>query len=181
MNCTKCNFKLHYGDKFCNNCGEKVEKGAYDEAYKKTVWGKLDKANDVWQTMTLKKFLDHWITKGIILIAVLVWGFFDAYTSLANIRFLESENYTVEYNKKLDEYYIRTEEDIVDLSLYIPRYSEKIKITEHKADKKETRIMLPEEYKKHAVRVKKNEFDYVTISCVRNEKNTDTVKLYVTE
>lgn len=181
MNCTKCNSELHYGDKFCNKCGEKVEKGAYDEIYKKTVWGKLDRMDDVWQTMTLKKFIDHWITKSIILLAVLVWGFFDAYTSIANIRFLESEDYKIEYNKKLDEYYIRTEKEVVDLNLYIPRASEKIEITEYKDDEKSTREMLPKEYKENTVRVKKDEFDYVTISSIRNKKKSDTVKLYVVE
>ena len=181
MNCVKCNSELHYGDKFCNKCGEKVEKGIYDEAYKKTIWGKLDKANDVWQTMTLKKFIDHWITKSIILLAVLVWGFFDAYTSLANIQFLESQDYKIEYNKQLDEYYIRTDEEVVDLNLYIPRASERIEITEYKDGEKSIREMLPEEYKENAVRVKKDEFDYVTISSMRKDKATDTVKLYVVE
>ncbi len=181
MKCLKCDSPLHYGDKFCNECGDKIEKGAYEVDYAKTIWGKLDKISDKLETFTLKKFVDSWITKTVILLLVLAVGFFDAYTDLTNIKFLESESYIIEYNKKADEYYIRTEEQELDLNLYIPKHSEKITITEYKADTTQMRDVLPEEYSKKAIKVKKNEFDYITISSVRGEKITDTVKIYVTE
>ena len=171
MKCKTCESDLHYGDKFCNICGNKVESGAYDEDYAKTIWGKFDKISDWWEKFTLKKFLDNWITKIVILLLVLGWGFFDAYTDLTNIKFLDSEVYAIEYNKKADEYYIRTNDDSVDLNLYIPRYSDKITITEYEGEESVgTRDMLPEEYKEKAITVKKNEFDYITISSVKGEK-----------
>lgn len=182
MKCKKCESSLHYGDKFCNICGEKVEKGAYEEDYKKTVWGRFDKWGDRLEALTLKKFTDHWITKVIILVLVLGLGFFDAYTDLTNIKFLASENYKIEYNKKTDEYYIRTSEEEIDLNLYIPKHSEKITITEYSADGVlGSRDMLPEEYKQSSVKVKNNKLNYVIISSVRNDKITDTVKFYVCE
>ena len=115
-----------------------------------------------------------------MLLLVLGWGFFDAYTDLTNIKFLESESYVIEYNKKADEYYIRTAEDEVNLELYIPRHSEKITVKEFIGeDEINVREMLPEEYQKEAVKVKKGEFDYVTVSSVKGDKITDTVKVYV--
>ena len=180
MKCKKCESSLHYGDKFCNVCGEIVEKGAYEEEYGKTIWGKFDKFEDKYETMTLKKVVDHWITKVLILVLVLGWGFVDAYTDLTNIKFLSSDNYKIEYNKDIDEYYIRTSEDEVDLNLYIPRHSEKITITEYNGEEVvNTRDMLPEEYKDTPVTVKNNKQNYITISSVKNEKITDTVKFYV--
>lgn len=182
MKCTKCKTELHYGDKFCNSCGEKIEKGAYEQDYKKTIWGKVDKLSDWWETFTLKKFIDNWVVKTGILLLVLLWGFFDAYTDLTNIKFLESENYTVQYNKTEDEYYIRTSEKEVDLNLYIPRHSEKITITEYNGENAvSSKDMLAKDYKAHPVKVKNNASVFVTISSVRNEKITDTVKFYVTE
>lgn len=181
MKCLKCEASLHYGDKFCNVCGDKIDKGAYEEDYAKTIWGKLDKISDRLETLTLKKFIDSWITKIVILLVVLAVGFFDAYTDFTSIRFLESESYIIEYNKRADEYYVRTEQQEVDLNLYIPKHSEKITITEYKEDTTEMRDILPEEYSKKAIKVKKNEFDYITISSVREGKTTDTVKIYVTE
>lgn len=180
MKCVKCEADLHYGDKFCNTCGEHVAKNAYEEDYKKTIWGKLDKLNDWWETLTLKKFLDNWIVKILILVAILGWGVFDAYTDLTNIKLLESESYKIEYNKKADEYYIKTDEEEINLELYIPRHSEKITVKEFIGeDEINAREMLPEEYQKEAVKVKKGEFDYVTVSSVKGEKVTDTVKVYV--
>lgn len=182
MKCKKCEFPLHYGDKYCNTCGEKIEKGAYEEDYAKTVWGKFDKLSDWWETFTFKKFIDNWVVKVIILLLVLVWGIFDAYTDLTNIKFLQSDYYRIEYNKKADEYYIRTSEKEVDLNLYIPRHSEKITITEYEGENAvSSKDMLPEDYKEHPVKVKNNESVCVTIFSVRDEKITDTVKFYVTE
>ncbi len=182
MKCINCDTSLHYGDKYCNSCGEKVEKGAYDKDYSKTLWGKLDKLCDWWETFTLKKFIDHWITKALILLAVLLWGVFDAYTDIANIKFLESDNYSIEYNTKDDEYYIRTNEKEVELNLYIPRYSERITITEYSGDKVvSSKEILAKNYKEKPVKVKNNKYNHVIISSVRGEKITDTVKFYVTE
>lgn len=113
---------------------------------------------------------------------VLAWGFFDAYTDLTNIKFLESENYKIEYNKQEDEYYIRTNQEEIVLNLYIPRRSEKITITEYSGEEVvSTKDMLAQEYKEHPVKVKNNKFNHVIISSVRNEKVTDTVKFYVSE
>ena len=182
MKCAICESQLHYGDKFCNNCGEKVAKGAYEEDYTKTIWGKVDKVSDWWETLTFKKFLGHWITKTVILLLVLAWGIFDAYTDLTNIKFLESESYKIEYNKDLDEYYIRTDAESVSLNLYIPRHCEKIMIEEYDGEEiVNTREMLYAEYKENAVMVEKNKADYITISSVKGEKVTDLVKFYVTE
>ena len=36
MICEKCNSKLHYGDKFCNVCGEKIDTTGYEKEYNKT-------------------------------------------------------------------------------------------------------------------------------------------------
>lgn len=181
MKCAMCDSDLHYGDQYCNICGEKVPKDTYDADYAKTVWGRIDKMQNKVEKLTLKKFLDNWITKTVILLVILAVGFIDAYTDFTNIKFLNSESYVIEYNKKADEYYIRTDLEEVDLNLYIPKHAEKIAITEYKDDSSKMWYMLPEEYEKKAARVKKNEFDYMTISSVAKEKIKDTVKLYVTE
>lgn len=182
MKCIKCESELHYGDKFCNSCGEKIEKAIYEEDYKKTIWGKIDKISDWWEMLTLKKFIGHWLTKVIVLVLVLGWGIFDAYTELTNIKFLESENYTVEYNRKADEYYVRTSEEEVELNLYIPRHSEKITVTEYEGEVvKESKDIFPDDYKQRPLKVKNNESVCITVSSVRNEKITDTVKFYVGE
>lgn len=180
MKCEKCGAPLRYKDKYCNVCGEKASNEKYDEFYEKTLWGVLDKINDDWETLSFKKLVDNWVVKLLVLAAVLIWGFFDSYTGLTNIRFLSSETYQVEYNKLDDEYYIRTDRKEVNLNLYIPRYTEKISIKEYTDESVgKEREMLSKEYENTPIRVKKGKFDYLTISSVRGEKTTDCVKVYI--
>ncbi len=180
MKCEKCESLLGYGDKYCNICGEKVSKGAYDEDYRNTIWGKFDKWSDKIDTWTLKKITDHILFKVGIIILILLWGFFDAYTDITNIKLLESERYEIEYNKAEDEYYIVSEDAEVDLNLYIPAHAEKITVTEFMSEDEANKSdLLPSEYNGKAIKVKKGEFDYITISSVKEEKITDTVKIYV--
>ncbi len=183
MICEKCSSKLHYGDKFCNTCGEKIDVAGYDKDYDKTVWGFIDKVNDCFDIILLKKITDNWIFKILLLLAIATWGFFDTYTDVASIRILESESYRVEYNKKLDEYYIRTSADEVDLNLYIPKRTDKIKFKEVNGNQTVTEEdMTPDEYmeKKKAL-IKKNSFEYLTVDAVKNDKISDSIKIYITD
>ena len=182
MKCNKCESPLTYGDKFCNICGEKIEKHAYEEDYKKTIWGKFDKLTDWYDTLFLKKITDSIIFKIVLLALILLWGIFDVYTDLANIRILENESYTVEYNKSLDEYYVHTSDDEVILNIYIPGYSEKATIQEFVGDKvnKEKEISSAKG-NSGLIAVKKTEFDYLIINTLKNEKITDSARIYVTE
>ena len=183
MICEKCNSKLHYGDKFCNVCGEKIDTTGYEKEYNKTIWGVIDKIADFLDIIMLKKITGNWIVKVLLLLAIAGWGFFDAYTDFASIRILESESYSVEYNKNLDEYYVRTSKDEIDLNLYIPKYTDNIKFKE--VNDKETSVedMTVEEYiekkKEKELLVKKNSFEYLTVDSVRNGKVSDSIKVYI--
>lgn len=182
MKCLKCESPLTYGDKFCNICGEKIEKRVYEEDYKKTIWGKIDKLTDWYDTLLFKKITDSIIFKIVILVLILLWGVFDVYTDLADIRILESENYTAEYNKKSDEYYIYTNDEEVILNVYVPGYTENVKVKEFlENDIKNEREITSVQGNSGLITVKKGDFDYIIIDTLRNEKVTDSVKLYITE
>ena len=182
MKCTKCESQLAYGDKYCNTCGEKIPLSSYGDDYKKTLWGKIDKVNDWYDTLLLKKITDSIIFKILLLVLILSWGLFDAYTDYTNIKLLESESYTIEYNKKLDEYYIYTPEEEVRLNLYIPGYTDSIGVKEYIGDEiTNEKEMSSEKGKSSTVVVKKEGFDYVVIESVKESKVTDSVKIYITE
>ena len=163
MKCLKCESPLTYGDKFCNICGEKIEKRVYEEDYKKTIWGKIDKFTDWYDTLLFKKITDSIIFKIVILV-------------------LEIENYTAEYNKKSDEYYIYTNDEEVILNVYVPGYTENVKVKEFlENDIKNEREITSVQGSSGLIAVKKGDFDYIIIDTLRNEKVTDSVKLYITE
>ncbi len=182
MQCEKCLSKLNYKDKYCSVCGEKINIKDYEKDYNKTVWGILDKISDWWEIIQLKKFTDHWITKLLILTLILGWGLFDIYSEYTNIKLLESDNYKIEYNKKLDEYYIRTPQNEVNINMYIPGHSDKITVKEYENNKiTGEKVMLKEEYSKTPVTLEKGKYDYILVNSQKLDKTTDTVKLYITD
>ncbi len=182
MICEKCNSKLGYGDKFCNTCGEKIPASLYEDDYKDTAWGKFDNLSNKWDTFFLKKIFDSWVFKTLVVLAVLAVGLLEVYTDIINIKLLDSEAYKIEYNQNTDEYYVRTEQQSVDLLLYIPKHADRICSREYiGGEVSEERVMTYEEYSKEALKIAKDEFDYVTVSSLKGEQITDTVTVYLTE
>lgn len=180
MTCEKCNSPLNYGESYCNTCGEKASKSIYEDRYNHSLWGKLDKAKDVYDTLFLKKITDSIICKIIVLLALLAFVVFKILTNSFSISFAESKDYTVQYNKVRDEYYILTKKDEVYLNLNIPKMTESVKLAEY-TDETQTgeKIILTEQFIKDGISVKKGAFDYLLIEAVSKDKSLDNVKVLV--
>lgn len=182
MKCEKCNNQLHYGDKFCNTCGEKIPANFYEEDYKHTIWGFFDSLSEKWDKLFLKKITDHIIFKIVVVALILLGGFFEVYTDVSNIKLLKSDEYKIEYNKKEDEYYFRTDKEEVDLRAYIPRHADEILIKEFDENGNAEEKYIPKkEYSERRQKLHKGEYVYVTVSSVKGKKVTDTVKIYLTD
>lgn len=182
MTCEKCNSPLNYGESYCNTCGEKASKSIYEDRYNHSLWGKLDKAKDVYDTLFLKKITDSIICKIIVLLALLAFVVFKILTNSFSISFAESGNYTVQYNKELDEYYILTKEDEVYLNLNIPKLTDRIKLSEFTGESpSDEKAISTEQFVKEGVCVKKGSFDYLLIEAVSKDKSLDTVKVLVAD
>lgn len=180
MICEKCKSELSYGTKYCGNCGEKVPKDAYKEEYEDTIWAKIDKIKDEYDTLLLKKITGNVYFKALWLIIVLVYFFFTMYGNLNGIRLMDSEAYRIQYYEKADEYYIRPTDEISQLELIAPIGTEKIIFTAftdgEESDKKE---FTTDEYKEKGYTVVSNEYDYIYIDAQRRGKSADKVKVIV--
>lgn len=179
MRCEKCDNQLHYGAKYCTFCGEKTVDGAYAEDYKKTIWAKLDKAYNIYSMVTLKKFTGHIIFKILLLVLIGLFVLNELYGDMANIRLLNSDNYTITYAEKEDVYLLETSEDKVDLQLYVPITAEKIAFSGYKQGNVSTDEFSVEEYKKTGYTVVKDEFDYVIATTSRGDREIDSIRLIV--
>ena len=180
MNCEKCHKELNYGANYCIECGEKIDTAIYQKQYDKTIWGLLDKLKNWWDTVSLKKITDHLIFKTLALIGVIVWAAFVYYTNYANIKFLESNDYRIEYNKTQDEYYLRTDKNEVGLKIRVPAGSDNLIVKGYiDGEQAEEDKLTTNEYKNKGIIIKKDEFDYVIVESLNSEKLTDSVKLYV--
>lgn len=180
MNCEKCNSALPYGARYCNTCGEKVPDGAYDAEYKRTVWAKLDRMKDEYDSFFLKKITGSIVFKVISLIVVLGYFFFTMYGNLMGIRLKDNEAYTIQYNKQADEYYISPRQSQAQLELYVPIGTDSVVFTAFDGGKEtDTKKYTTEQYRKEGYTVNEGEYDYILIDAVRKDKSADKIKIIV--
>lgn len=182
MICEKCGGILPYGAKYCNVCGEAVPKGTYDYAYSRSVWGKLDKVKDGYDTLFLKKLTGSTVFKTVSLLAALVWLFFTMYGNLTGIRLKNNDAYSIAYSKSADTYYICPKEKEANLEMFAPIGTDKLVFTAKRGEAVvEVKEFTPDAYKKEGYTVVVGEADYVEVEAKRKEKVADKVKIVATE
>lgn len=184
MKCEKCSAFLKYGEKYCSVCGEKVSDEMRSEEYNHTIWGKFQAAEDWYSKLSLKKFTGHILVKIIVLVAILAYGGYQLWQNGSELKILASDSYSVAYNASADEYYISTPEQETNLNLYIPPFTDSVRLMGYTADGKilEKKNLSKEEWEKEdAFKIVKNEFAYTTVSLVKNDKTTKVMKFYITD
>ena len=180
--CTNCDHELAYGSKYCIKCGQKVPKGTYDAEYNETIWAKIDQLKDGYDSLAFKKITGNIVFKLVLFFSALVYLFFSLHGNFNGIRLKDNEAYTIQYNKKMDEYYISPKKISANLELYAPAGTENLVFTAI-IDEKEVNVKkyTTKEYKKEGYRVETNEYEYILIEALRNGKTVDTVKIIVVE
>ncbi len=182
MHCSKCLNHVPYGAKFCPHCGEAIAQKTIDAAYKKTVWGKLQRLEDWYKTIALKKVTESWIFRGAVLLIILGVGIFNVYKNGNELKIMPSETYTVQYNTKLDEYYICTAEKEIALNLYVPQKSGILTVCGYDEDDTvlETRILTAKQLEEpDALKVESDAYAYLTLNVTENEKPKSSLRCTV--
>ncbi|MBR0451632.1 MAG: zinc ribbon domain-containing protein [Oscillospiraceae bacterium] len=120
MKCKKCGHENLIKAQYCSSCGYKFSDEERQAAYDKTFWGKLDKIQEAKEWITLDKITGSKYFKIALLILIILWGIMSKSNMGTEMMLLESDEYTVRYNSNLDEYYVFTDKNEVDLNLYLP-------------------------------------------------------------
>ncbi len=175
MKCSKCNTENTYKTDYCVNCGKKFTKEEQEAAYFKTFWGKVEKVEDRYKTLTLKKFFSSRPVQIAVILVILALGIFNLVRNGAYLRVEKSSNYTVEYNQKLNTSYLNTALDAVDVSFYLPHAAEDIVIKRLDAEGHVTEEMTikPED----AVKLEASFKDYYQV--VANYTKSGTERQYI--
>ena len=124
MICKNCQTKNITKAQFCKHCGEAFTDEQRQQAYDRTIYGKIEKLEKWKGYVTLDFITGHPIFKTIVLVAILVWGLLLGRTNGNQMLILESEAYQVQQHISTGDYYVLTEQDSVSVSLYIPRQAE---------------------------------------------------------
>lgn len=120
MKCQKCGEKNISSANYCIKCGNSFSDKKRREYRKKTVVGKLELMEKIYDTCKLKFITDSIAFKVISLIAVLLVGIYFLVNTSNDVKILTGNDYDVQYNSKDKEYYILVNDDEVNLKLYIP-------------------------------------------------------------
>ena len=132
MKCKNCGKENLLKAKYCSSCGHEFSEEERQAAYDSTVWGKLDKLKKVKSFATLEVITSHPVFRAVFLVALILIGVMTGTNRGSEMRPMESGEYTVGYNREKDEYYLFTEKESVNVSVYLPGKPEGIKVTAEK-------------------------------------------------
>ena len=126
MICKECGTKNRIKASYCISCGHQFTDQQRDEAYSKTVFGWIEKIENIWSILTLDKITGSSLFKIVSLVIVILLGGYSVYKNGTQFRPLEHDNYELQYNQKVNEYYLISELDSFEVSLYLPKTAEEL-------------------------------------------------------
>lgn len=127
--CPSCKAENLLEASYCYCCGREFTKKEQEAAYNMTIYGKIEKAE------MIKSIADGSIITGntwfrvIVLAVIAIVGLWGLYTNGSNFRIAESDGYEVQYNTKEKEYYLLTDQDSINVGLYVPKNTEVLELT----------------------------------------------------
>ncbi len=178
MKCIKCGTKNVHNANYCKKCAYEFSLNEQKAAEKWTFIGIVKRIEEVKEKVTFGWIFDSLIFKILSILVVLIVGLLFVFNNGSDFRLLESDVYSIKYNEELDEYYLFTKEDKVDLSMYIPKAIEKfnVKLYENKD------IMLSDvdyDLDDNIVLYSNDNLGYYELEVKYNEKDSDVLKLFV--
>ena len=178
MKCIKCKTNNINKANYCKNCNYKFSEKEQKIAKRKTLIGKIEMIEDIYNICSFKVITDHILFKIATIIIVLSIGIYFLITNGSNLKLLESDNYKIQYNKKQTEYYLIGKNEEIHLDLYIPKKSKKIIVKHYDRN---NNIIIENTYKKldNIILETNDDNDYYVIESIYKNNNLDQIKLYV--
>ncbi len=179
MKCSKCEFENIVKASYCHKCGYEFTENEKKKAYQKTIYGKIEKLENIKSIVTLEKITNHIAFRIISLLIVLGIGVYFLLTMGIDTKLLNSKDYEIYYNKEGNEYYLIVDDTYssIDLSLYRPNRVEKMVVYHYDM---ENNLIEEKEIKKDQ-NVNLNTFkdDYYVIKSEYSNKNEQDLKVFV--
>ena len=126
MKCQQCDHINLYKAKYCQKCGHQFSEKEIKDAYDHTIYGLLDKLEQLYYHLSLQTITCHPITKIATIVVILICGIGNIMQNGSEFSLLNSSHYRVSYNESLDEYYIHSNDTNINLQFYIPKYVDEI-------------------------------------------------------
>lgn len=179
MKCIKCKAKNINSANYCRQCGNKFLKEEQIAAKRWTlVWFLecIDKTKSLWKFSFIT---DHIVFKIISVLIVLSIGIYSLVINGTKLKLEEDQNYQIQYNTKLSEYYLIVKTNQTELSLYIPHKTQNINVYHY--NKINELIEKTTYTKDEKITLKTNsiEEDFYLIEAEYNVDNKESIKVYI--
>lgn len=176
MKCIKCRTVNINKANYCKNCGYHFSKKEQEAAKKWSfVWflEKIDKVKSLWKFSFIT---DHILFKIASVAIVLGIGIYSCFANGTHLKILKTDEYQLQYNKDLKEYYLLTDNDQTKLNIYIPNQISEISIQQVASN---DQIISEATYKKEQdiILVNTEETDYYLIKVKDSPK--ENLKIYI--
>lgn len=179
MKCSNCNYKNRVKATYCMECGYKFSKKEQESAYNKTLIGKYKQYKKWYNRFSLKLIFDSIPFKIVSILLILTIGLYYMYTNGINIKILNSDNYELVFNDRLQEYYLITNDELseIPINLYIPNRTKEITINHY--DLEDNRIDKFKYDKKNDLILETFNNDYYSINVEYSNGSSEILKLYI--
>lgn len=127
-NCPKCKEVNIRVAEYCDNCGYHYDKKEMRKARYKGLVGIIYGLNDLYSLITFDFIKGKWWWRLGTIIVLLGTAFLGYYLKDSKLSIVNSENYKVEYNSTINTYMVNAKDDEVQLNLYIPKKTKKLKV-----------------------------------------------------
>ncbi len=185
MKCKKCCAKNINNANYCNSCGNKFTEQDRKKATRWTLVWFLEKYDKIMSYIDLS-FLGNYIKSKSLkilykissVLIVLAIGIYFLISRGINAKILEGEDYKVQYNTELEEYYLLSNKEETKLNLYIPNRAKGITV---QLLDKENKIIEENDYEANSsITLDKNENEnYYIFEIKYGNNNLDKFKIYV--
>ncbi|MCR5161441.1 MAG: hypothetical protein K6C06_06675 [Lachnospiraceae bacterium] len=126
MKCRYCGSDNIMKANYCSACGQQMPEEDRQKAWNATVYGKIEMLEKAKAWVTLEAITSHPFVRALMLVLILAYGLLLYRTFGNKFAVRNSTEYTVAYNKDLDEYYIGSGQKEFNLNLYVPGKAESI-------------------------------------------------------
>ena len=174
MKCLKCGYENPITAEYCHMCGTEFTEQQRQEAYDKTIYGKLDRLENLKGWADLSNITGNIIFRLIIIAGLAAMAFYNVTRNGTHLSIAESSQYTLSRNG--EEFYVTTDLDTVSLITYLPKEAETI--TVHQIENglpKQVITQAPSE----PITVTKTDTGYYTIRADYTDEKWEQLTVFV--
>lgn len=143
MICNACGHNNITKAAYCENCGAAFTEEQRKKAYDKTIYGKIDKLEQIKGYVTLEAITSHPVFRIAVLVIILAVGLLVGRPHGNAMTILKNDAYSVAQNSQTGEYYLLTDQEQVQVDLYFPKKTEALTVTQ--GDRTETLDLTADE------------------------------------